>query len=347
MLRFKVHLKRNRIGAKMKNLDKLLTTIALISKTGGATAQEIADKLGVTREKTYDWLRKIKEYGFEIEKKRDENNKIRNILIKHTGKWSDLFNSSGITFSRDELVALGLLKNGLQTYHGNEIKKITHDLFKKINKAVSMDLDGKINDLNFFFPAYARLNKNYKGKEQIIDILVKAIQERHKCLITYSAFHDGKTKDHVISPLHLFEHQGGLYLFVHIDPFDNIRTLALERISQITESEEIFIRPTLKEFDPELRMKNVFGLICDDSGPIEVKIWFSAHQAPYIKERIWSPSQDIIDQNDGSIILKMKTSGRYEIKRWVLGYGAEAEVLQPNNLREEIADELQQMTKRY
>jgi hypothetical protein len=46
-----------------------------------------------------------------------------------------------------------------------------------------------------------------------------------------------------------------------------------------------------------------------ETDPIGVRIWFSAHQARYIKERRWSKTQKIEKQDDGSIIFSMSTAG--------------------------------------
>ena len=81
--------------------------------------------------------------------------------------------------------------------------------------------------------------------------------------------------------------------------------------------------------------------------PIEVKIWFSAEQARFIKERKWSQTQKIKDQKDGSIILSMQTSGGWEVKKWVLSYGADAKVLEPEALKKEIVEELNKPMHNY
>ena len=112
--------------------------------------------------------------------------------------------------------------------------------------------------------------------------------------------------------------------------------MAVERIREVQETGEIFTYPT--DFDPLERQKQAFSLVGDD--PLDVELWFSSHQARYIRERNWTEKQEIIEQNDGSIILKMQTSGRFDIKKWILGYGADAEVLGPVSLQKNINKEI-------
>lgn len=66
----------------------------------------------------------------------------------------------------------------------------------------------------------------------------------------------------------------------------------------------------------------------------------SKNQARYIKERKWAKEQRITGNKDGSIILEMKTSGLNDVKRWVLSYGADARVIEPEKLKKEIIKEL-------
>ncbi len=46
---------------------------------------------------------------------------------------------------------------------------------------------------------------------------------------------------------------------------------------------------------------------------------------------------------DGFIIMEIDTSGRLDLKQWVLSLGAEARVLKPEELRRELADEVERM----
>lgn len=47
------------------------------------------------------------------------------------------------------------------------------------------------------------------------------------------------------------------------------------------------------------------------------------------------------------MLLELHTSGRWDVKRWVLSFGADAEVLEPEDLRQEIATDLGNMIGAY
>ncbi len=83
------------------------------------------------------------------------------------------------------------------------------------------------------------------------------------------------------------------------------------------------------------------------SGYRLLEVWFSAGRAKYLKERKYSASQEIEDRPDGSIILRMRTSGWFDVKKWLLGFGASAQMLRPKELREEIRQELQSALNCY
>ena len=67
---------------------------------------------------------------------------------------------------------------------------------------------------------------------------------------------------------------------------------------------------------------------------------FDSQQAPYIRERSWHFSQQIEELSGGALVVRFQTSGLGEIARWVMQYGARAEVLAPLELREIVASQL-------
>jgi len=67
-------------------------------------------------------------------------------------------------------------------------------------------------------------------------------------------------------------------------------------------------------------------------------VWFSPDAAGYIKEKICHDSQEINQQDDGSIIFEAEVAGTDEIKFWIISWGSNAEVLEPESIRDEIPD---------
>jgi proteasome accessory factor B len=78
-----------------------------------------------------------------------------------------------------------------------------------------------------------------------------------------------------------------------------------------------------------------------------VEIRFSKHVADYVRERTWHPSQEIVECNDGELILSMTVNHLLELKRWVLSWGAEAQVLAPDYFVQEIKKTAHNIKKQY
>ncbi len=80
---------------------------------------------------------------------------------------------------------------------------------------------------------------------------------------------------------------------------------------------------------------------------MEVVIRFAPQAARYVREKHWHDSQQIEEQSDGWLILKFQTGGLGEVKRWVLQYGGEAEVITPESLRQDCIKEISKLAELY
>jgi predicted DNA-binding transcriptional regulator YafY len=117
----------------------------------------------------------------------------------------------------------------------------------------------------------------------------------------------------------------------------------VERIESAESTDNQFEYP--EGFDPEEYLSSAFSLYFEE--PVEVKIRFAIDQARYIRERLWAKGQVIQEDEDGSVMLTINTSGWGDIKRWVMSFGSNAEVLEPGEMRQEIADELSKSVANY
>jgi len=320
-----------------KNLIKLLKALEILSNPEGTTIEQMASRLEVNRRSVYRLLEVIEGLGFPIY---DEN-----IPLEREKRWKleetylkklPNMRVPDINLSLSEIISLYLLRSEASLLKGTDLEKHTHSAFGKFSMFLPGDALEKLDRIKALFVSASRFMKDYSGKEKLVEQLMDAIMKKETCDIGYHSFHDDKLKNFRIDPLHFFENNGGLYILVNTSTYGDIRTLAVERIQNIKRTGESFQYP--EGFDPEALLESAFDMVYGD--PVKVRIWFSPDQVRYVKERKWSKNQEIVDQEDGSIILSMETSGWWDVKRWVLSYGSTAKVLEPEDLREEILAEL-------
>jgi predicted DNA-binding transcriptional regulator YafY len=327
-----------------KNLVKFLRALELFSKPAGITINELGEQLGIDRRSVYRLINVVEELGFPLRNDEVdfEKEKRWKLMESYTKKLPNM-RVPDINLTLPEIISLYLYKGEATLFKGTEIEKHANLAYGKLGFFIPEKAFSQLSKIKALFVSPSKFAKDYSGKEDIIDQLTEAILKNETCYVKYHSFYDDKIKNFKIDPLHFFESNAGLYLLVNTTSFGDIRTLALERIQEISKTGDFFEYP--KDFDPEELLESAFDIVYED--PIDVKIWFSSGQAPYIRERKWSKTQKIEDQEDGSIILSMSTSGWWDVKKWILSYGAEAMVLEPEELKKEIIDEIEVAKENY
>ncbi|MBT0652348.1 helix-turn-helix transcriptional regulator [Geomobilimonas luticola] len=322
-----------------RNLKKLLDAINLLATPCGTTITELGSKLEIDKRQAYRVIETLQDdFRFVIDKdKAMVGGEVRYYLEKDQYKRLSDMKVADLNLSLTEIIALYFLKGHAKLYRNTDIEAEIEQAFAKLDVFVPEGLADRLDKVKTLFIPSTKFAKDYSGKEETIETLTDAILQQKTCLVEYHSFYDDKVKVFKIDPLRFFERNGGLYLFVRTTSFGHIRVMAVERIVKLTLTEETFSSP--ENFDPDALLEEAFDLVYDD--PISVKIRFSADQARYIQERRWAKEQKIRKQKDGSIILEMTTSGWWDVKRWVMTFGSEAEVIEPVEMRDDIRADLE------
>jgi predicted DNA-binding transcriptional regulator YafY len=318
--------------------------VDLIARPGGATIDDLAEHLEMSRRTAYRMIETLDELKFPLfEDTSSLDGKKHYQLEPAYLKRLPNLSVPGLQLTLSELIALSFLRSSSRLFKGTDVEKNIESAFAKLDAFVPEQMAKQLDKVRTLFTASSRFTKDYRDKEEVITALTDAMFRLRTCLAEYHSFGDDRVKRFKIDPLRFFEREGGLYVFVQTTTFGEIRILAVERILKLTISDEHFAVPAA--FDPDAILQSSFNLTPDD--PVTVKVRFSADQARYVKERKWAAQQTITDQEDGSVILELETSGRWDVKRWVLAFGADAEVLEPEDLRQEIAADLAGMIAAY
>ena len=321
---------------------KLIKAIDLLGRPQGTTIDALKAELGVDRRSVYRLLDTMQQLGFPIyDEKGEGRRKCWKFEQSYLQKLPNL-QLPDLKLTVSEVIGLYLAKSDMTALHGTEIGVAVDSAFNKIGSLLPNNLFAKLDKIKALFVSTCKDGKEYAGKEKVIADFIKATLEQKTCVITYNSFSTGRCSQFLIDPLHIFERYGGLYGFVRTTDYGDIRMLALERIATLKISTKRFSPP--QDFDPVDRLDEAFDLILDD--PVEAVIWFSAEQAPYVMERKrfngkWS------ENPDGSILLRLKTSGRWDIVRWVLSCGAGARVVEPKDLQDALVAEITAMQGIY
>jgi proteasome accessory factor B len=122
-----------------------------------------------------------------------------------------------------------------------------------------------------------------------------------------------------------------------------IRTFKLERVERADLLSEGYEIPA--DFDPYDFLARAWGVM--DEGEVAVRLRFSGAAAARVRESVWHRSQRLLELADGGCELAMTIGSVREITPWVLGWGADVEVLAPDELRAEVASQAARMAETY
>ena len=148
----------------------------------------------------------------------------------------------------------------------------------------------------------------------------------------------GETKTRTISPYLLKEYRNVWYMVAFADEFkqkNRTNIFKLTRIQKIEPCDETYVIDD--KFNPEDYFKYSLGVFhIHGAEPIEVKLKFNRHLIPLISETKIHPSMEIISKTEEEMIVTFTVYNTIELKNKILSYGANAEVLSPKELRDEI-----------
>lgn len=183
------------------------------------------------------------------------------------------------------------------------------------------------------------------GCKPIYEQLLDAIANRRSVRIRYGSLKEEAEIVTRLSPYRLFFSRRSWYVVGRSSLHRAKRTFHLGRISQIELLDDRFQIP--RGFSIEQYLGNAWHMIPEKGPDREVVIRFSKLVAQNVAEVNWHKTQRLMFDDDGSLDFRVTVSGLNEISWWILGYGDQAEVLQPPELRQMIADRAKRMVAKY
>ncbi|MBN2371006.1 MAG: WYL domain-containing protein [Vicinamibacteria bacterium] len=293
------------------------------------TVRDLAEEHQVTDRTVRRDLEALQEAGFPLYDERCEGRRVWRLVEGHHQRLSQ-------SFTLAEMAALYFGKNLMSILAGAPFARDIDSAFEKIRGALPARSLPFLSRIQSLFVARPEPRKDYSRKRELIAQLIDATLHQRKIVLDYFSFRSRRRKQYAADPYRVVYYHGGLYLYARVQEYEEVRTFAVERIHRIEVLEEEFETPG--DFDLTEYSRGAFGIAA--GRPESVSLCFSAEIAGYVRERIWHESQTIDEQEDGSVILRMRVAVNRELRAWVKGYLPNVEVLAPESLRNKIALEI-------
>jgi len=183
------------------------------------------------------------------------------------------------------------------------------------------------------------------GRQEVFQRLLQALAERRAVRIRYYRLQEGQFALTKVSPYRLFFSRRSWYLIGRSSVHRAVRTFNVGRIQEVTLLEDRVRVP--RRFSLDRYLRNAWHLIPEPGRDRQVHIRFGPKVATNVAEVTWHKTQRVEFRPDGSLDFYVKVSGLNEISWWILGYGDQAEVLQPPELRKLIARHIGHLAQIY
>ncbi len=230
-----------------------------------------------------------------------------------------------------ELLALLVAQRALEQYRGTPFHRSLEIAFEK--------LAGGLRDRISFSPADELRAVSFRniglGKTDlaVFNDLSSAVLRQQEIEFEYRKPGQTERSHRRARPYHLAHRENLWYLIAFDLERAALRTFALPRISAVVVTKDKFAKPA--DFSPEAFFARALGVL-GGAGEHQVVIRFSAEAADRVREREWHESQELRELPGAAVEVRMKLGALAEVERWVLGWGAAAEVIAPPELRDRV-----------
>ena len=182
------------------------------------------------------------------------------------------------------------------------------------------------------------------GTEFLPDLL-KAIKEHELVTFDYTSFASEKTKNREVLPLLLKEYRNRWYLISFNIEKERIITFGLDRMKNLILTENYHLQKI--DFDPDLYFKHSIGITSYDTAPEIIEFKIDKLGSKYILSQPLHSSQTLVKEGKNRNTFRIEVLISEELKRLIMSYGSQIEVLKPVSFRNQLINEAISLHERY
>ncbi|HVL66889.1 MAG TPA: WYL domain-containing protein [Vicinamibacterales bacterium] len=300
------------------------------------TIDDLASRTGVTTRTIRRDLEALQTAGFPLYDETHDGRKYWTLEQKAFRRLSD----TGFTLA--ELSALYFSRTLVECLAGTPFQRDVRSAFEKLANALTPGMKQFLDRMPLVMQAKPDPGaQSTEPRTKEVAQLVEATMQQRRVTMRYHSFSSNREKSYLFEPYRLLFGQGGLYVIGMVPEYGGLRTFAVDRIEQVSVTEERFEPLEL----PDDAFAHSLGV--NQGTPERIEILFAPKIARYVRERVWHPSQVIDEREDGSLHVTLHVVNDWALKSWILGFGGLAKVLSPGSLASEITAELDAARQGY
>jgi predicted DNA-binding transcriptional regulator YafY len=309
----------------------------MIQSPAGIAVDDAARKLDCTVRTIWRDLRVLEQAGFPLYD--DKSGDGRRSLWKLEEKF---MLGLPVKLTLAETAALLMSRDLLRPAGPQALGAAVTSAFEKIGRVLSRDALQLLDQMRESIGARAVGAKLQAPAAEHVALMQRALLERRRLDIRYYSMSRDEENRRQVDPYHLTVFDGGFYLVGYCHWRKTERIFAVERIREL---KMLAVRFQVRSgFNADEYLKHAWGIVKGEIVP--VRVLFSRSIARYIRDRLWHPSQKFRELPDGRLELSLRVADTLEVRRWILGYGANAEVVEPAMLREALRREAEALARK-
>lgn len=321
--------------SEQESLDKAARlfklTYLLFQNKRGLTVEQMAQATGVSTRQIYRDMETLQDVGVPLYD--DPETGTFSILAGHF--------IPPVHFSLEEAVALYVAARLLARYSDDRNPLIV-DALSKLASALPATIGEQVQQT-----VGGLLDKpEDRQRAAVFATVTRGWAERRKVRIWHQAAESEHVHEYLLSPYFIEPSAVGYATHVigHSTYWNDIRTFKLERVRRAELTEDSFEIP--EDFDPLKLLSTAWGIMFGDK-IVEVRLRFSPEVTRRVKESRWHEREEVTLLSDGGCLYKIQVAHPLEMKWWIRSWGPNVEVLAPEKLRSEMAEEARRVVGMY
>jgi predicted DNA-binding transcriptional regulator YafY len=196
---------------------------------------------------------------------------------------------------------------------------------------------------------YLQLERNaaFAGA-QWLPLLWEALRSGRVLSFDYFSYATGQTTPRLAEPQLIFEYRNRWYFDSWDLNAEQVRTFGLDRVRTLSLTDQFALKD--RPGYHRSHRQHTIGVTCPpEQASQKVVLRFTRSEAQYVQSLPLHPSQQLIagTETEHTVDVELTVLLNHELEREILAYGEEVEVLEPMELRQRVADRINQMAEKY